>query len=516
MKTEKLMNRLKSCEWLCHELPECDLYSCRLLPDDEPFSDNTLYLCTPSGLTAGLAAGEGIGGKNFLCFCDGSAGEREQDISLERFHGCNLARVQGPASIALLLKEVEGIMTDDVRLTDNISRLLRILHSNFGIQALIDAAYDILGNPILLVDSSFKILASCLNVIEDRPDLAAQQAYGYVLDANIQAIQKARLYEKARRTRYPVYNKETAAKEGWITALVYIHGIESAHIAVSDSNCPFTEDDFELIDYLCQFVSIELQKSDFYRANESMMHSFFLSELLNNEIRDMPTILRRAQSLNWNLTEYLRVMTVFQAHSEVFDKKAQLISKQIHKLLPNSHWVIHDGHIVFLLCLKNTDPSEFRGENELCRYLENNRLSASLSRCFHSLTDTKQFYKESLAAYQFGQRFKPEDSLYIYTDYLCLHIGGILAERYTLSNFYHPAIEKIKVYDEEHHTALLATLKEYLTHPDNPGMAARNLFIHKNTLFYRMAKLKELFSLDLSSGEERLMLHLSLKFMELD
>lgn len=159
----------------------------------------------------------------------------------------------------------------------------------------------------------------------------------------------------------------------------------------------------ELIDYLCRFVFIELQKTDFYRANESMMHSFFLSELLDHHIRDVPTILRRAQSLGWNLSEYLRIMTVFQEHSVVFDKMAQLISKQVHQLLPGSRWVIYDGHIVFLLCLKTPDAAEFRGDNPLRRYLEVNGLSASLSRCFHSLVDTGRFYRETLAAWQLGQ-----------------------------------------------------------------------------------------------------------------
>lgn len=121
-----------------------------------------------------------------------------------------------------------------------------------------------------------------------------------------------------------------------------------------------------------------------------------------------------------------------------------------------------------------------------------------------------------MTAFRLGQQFHPEHVIYAYSDYICQHIGGILSQYSNVMNFCHPAVEKIRDYDAKHDSHLLETLKEYLTYPDTPGQAAQNLFIHKNTLFYRMAKIKELFSLNLSNGEERLLLHLSLKFMELN
>ena len=77
--------------------------------------------------------------------------------------------------------------------------------------------------------------------------------------------------------------------------MVYIHNIETAHIATADSNRLFTQEDFEFIDFLCRIVSLELQKSDFYKTNRSMMHNFFLLELLDNHVLDLATIYRRAQ-----------------------------------------------------------------------------------------------------------------------------------------------------------------------------------------------------------------------------
>lgn len=508
MQLSKIIKKLTNfpCTWASNKNSNEEIYSYHIIKKDELLKTNYLYLCIPKNLSKKMD----IIGYNFLCIITSP-----DDQIKYRFHNSNLIYAITTESLEEIEEKIELIMANHNTLSSNMYKLMQVIHANYGIQALIDTAYEVLGNPILLVDSSYKILASCQNVTYNRPDLEAQKTLGYMIESNILAMKKAKLYEKAREQRYPYYNKDPEANEGWITALVYIYSIEAAHIAVNDSNHPFSENDFEFVDFLCHLVSLELQKSDFYRTNESLMHSFFLSELLENHMRDMPTILRRAQSLSWNLTDYLRVLTITEQTTNIFDKKAQLISNQLHKILPNSHWIIYEGHIVFLICLTDPSVESFRSD-ALLEFLRINHLTGSVSRCFHSLIDMRRFYQESLAAYQFGQRFHPEDNLHFYTDYLCQHIGGILSEQYNLSNFYHPAITKMREYDTTNKTNLLATLKEYLTYPDNPSIAAEHLFIHKNTLFYRMAKIKELFTLDLSNGEERLKIHLSLKFMELE
>lgn len=525
MKLNKLIRRLKEniCSFASLSNAEEDIFNCRLLIPNELLHTNTIYICTPKTLTKKLDSF----GYTFLCLITSNSEQLEY-----HFHNSNLIYMEissfmGKSSYMKKSSYMDQVMdevmekvivsiTEDTILANNMYQLIQVLHANKGLQALIDTAYTILGNPLLLVDSSYKLLACCQNFIFNRPDLEAQKELGYIIESNIEAMKKAKLYEKARESKYPYYDKAADAAEGWITALVYIHGIESAHIAVSDANHPFTDNDFELIDFLCRLVSLELQKSDFYRTNESMMQSFFLSELLDNNIRDLKTIQHRAQSLKWKLTEYLRIITISENNNTIFDKKAQLISKQTHKLLPNSHWVIHDGHIVFLLCTKDPSIETFLEEQNLLEFLEINQLTASVSRSFHNLIDVSKYYKESNAAYQLGQRFHPEKNLYFYSDYICQHIGGILSESYALSNFYHPGIVKMKEYDSLHHTNLLLTLKEYLTYPENPTFVAEQLFIHKNTLFYRMKKIKELFTLDITNGEERLKIHLTLKFMELE
>ena len=79
----------------------------------------------------------------------------------------------------------------------------------------------------------------------------------------------------------------------------------------------------------------------------------------------------------------------------------------------------------------------------------------------------------------------------------------------------HPALKKIQSYDQQHQTDFYTILKTYLECERNRVLTAQKLFVHKNTLVYRLKKMVSLFSLDLDSVYEREYLMVSFLCMSL-
>ena len=73
----------------------------------------------------------------------------------------------------------------------------------------------------------------------------------------------------------------------------------------------------------------------------------------------------------------------------------------------------------------------------------------------------------------------------------------------------HPAVAALRQYDRDNHAALLHTLRCYLEHEQNTQKTAQALYIHRNSLLYRLERIQQLTAVDLSSPEERLRLSLS-------
>lgn len=69
-------------------------------------------------------------------------------------------------------------------------------------------------------------------------------------------------------------------------------------------------------------------------------------------------------------------------------------------------------------------------------------------------------------------------------------------------------------YDREHEGALFDTLFCYLGKNGSIKEVADTLFIHKNTIVYRMGKIRELLGSDLESGEERMAFYLACQIVQ--
>ena len=244
------------------------------------------------------------------------------------------------------------------------------------------------------------------------------------------------------------------------------------------------------------------------------MHSYFLSDLLDNQTQDSAVIKQRMTNLGWDLKNHMQILLISDLAHNFFDGKAQLITSQLHSLLPSSRWVIYHGQIVFLI--SSETPKTFSKREGLYHYLTINHLTASVSNQFDSLLDIRKYYLQAVKAEAFGLRFHPEEPIHYYEDYLFQHMGEIVATKQPLRDFYHPGVVAIREYDASHNTNFLETLKLYLIHIDDPATVAAKLYVHKNTVFYRIAKLKEQFHLNLDDGDERFKIHLTVKLMEME
>ena len=82
-----------------------------------------------------------------------------------------------------------------------------------------------------------------------------------------------------------------------------------------------------------------------------------------------------------------------------------------------------------------------------------------------------------------------------------------------LQGFYDETVAPVVAYDEQYETELVRTLETFLDADGNVAGAAERLFTHRHTVRYRLERVKELTSLDVSSTDGRERLSLGLKAM---
>lgn len=144
--------------------------------------------------------------------------------------------------------------------------------------------------------------------------------------------------------------------------------------------------------------------------------------------------------------------------------------------------------------------------NELQRSLRLSAYRIGISMPFHALTAMAMAYRQCLFALQNGQTA----GIYSCREYAFSYLLELLRSQQAAMDLLHPAIETLRHYDTINHTELLPTLLAFFQADYQQTRTASTLNIHRNTLKYRLERIRELTDIDFSNATERLYLHLSL------
>lgn len=110
-------------------------------------------------------------------------------------------------------------------------------------------------------------------------------------------------------------------------------------------------------------------------------------------------------------------------------------------------------------------------------------------------------YAEAVQALELGQILHEGKSVFSYENDMIYHILERNSTTAQLFEYFEYALKPLEDFDRENETDLVNTLKEYISCGLNVSQAAKNLFIHRNTMNHRMEQIKELISMDLRNPD---------------
>jgi len=156
----------------------------------------------------------------------------------------------------------------------------------------------------------------------------------------------------------------------------------------------------------------------------------------------------------------------------------------------------------------------YRWVNEaLTRGGERNRLG--ISRVGHGRADLGRAVRQALGALSLGQRINDRPGPHFYDDLGLYRVLADLRDRSELQRFYQETLGDLLTYDAQHGTELVQTLRVLFDENTNVSQTARALYVHRNTLNYRLQRIVEIAGIDLNDAETRLALQLALKVHQL-
>ena len=495
--------------------PDCDVYNLSFLTEKdsaEPLGD-VLYFTDSELLPARVPDR-----RHFNCVIvdGGSAPE-----SLSSQPNVNLACLAQGTNLFACYNALQAAFLEDQELSGIVRRLLAAHFSNQGLQYLIEEAATALGNPIVVVDPTYRYIAYHLGDLPADDSrlariMAEEIANETVLDEAVAYIRDSRIDSEIARTNGPFEQHNTLLDCNTMTLAVMVRGVCIAHVMMMERTHPFSDLDREAFVRLAGFVAQEMQKSEVWGPTSGELGSYFLENLLNDRSPSMAVTLRRMKALNFHPKELLYVVCLHAPGEGLVQVQAERIAGQLRPLLHHALYTRHHQQLVILLSRDGDVGFSEKAERKLREVAALNGLTVGVSNIFTSIIETRHAYEQARAAIRYGTAQAAVDDdgrLFRYCDYAYIHLIDLAGRRTNLLALCHPALQGLMDYDTRHGSELMETLFCYLQVAGSTARASELLSLHKNTMLYRLGRIRKQLGMDLASGEDLFMLQTSFRIL---
>lgn len=399
---------------------------------------------------------------------------------------------------------LEETNENEIRLALYMQDLFDVFFSNKGLQQLIDKTRELLDRPLVLYDSSHKILASSHDAKKFFQFTKKENGSLYMDPTSISYIHSNQISKDHREE--PDY-------QGIICAQIKIDKMEIAKLAVYEDGRQFQDIDFMLMNKVGALYSAHLQRSILINPGSNQIPASLLVDLIEGKPLDNSVLENKQFYLNWARSESIYIMVIAFNQKEAFDGRIPVAFHRLKSFISIEQYVLYKSRIVAFI--DDILFAELFGNpgNTFYKLLEENNLSVGVSRRYSLLTESKKQYENALSALEIGRKknihcsFFEDCTLYI--------IGKLISARFDPMDLCHPGVIMLLEYDRKNGTELLETLKQYIFYSSAPAEAARVLNIHKNTLFYRIGKIKDMTGIKLEHGDETCKVYLSIRLLEI-
>ncbi len=240
----------------------------------------------------------------------------------------------------------------------------------------------------------------------------------------------------------------------------------------------------------------------------------FILQYIKGEYRDIVQLEAWASRLNIDF--YMpRVAAVIEVKD---GRQANSLLKQILTLLenPSRGNLIAMTSMTELVILKPAflDGKHWRSESESQRIDQllkripqsmRSQLKIALGHYFPEPTDIHRSYQTAKDTLKFGKQLHPDNNKYLFEDFSLLVMLSGLKQDWRGQQLLSP-FKKLIEHDANHQ--LRKTLTVYLNHFGDQGACAKQLFIHRNTLRYRLDKISQITGVELNKLDGLLQLYL--------
>ena len=285
------------------------------------------------------------------------------------------------------------------------------------------------------------------------------------------------------------------------------------------------------LEQAAQIIAYESIKQDALQEGSNRLREEFFGELLDNEIATMDEILKRGEKYGLSVEGYHWVAACKPlAHAYDGHNTFQLGQTELEHLMREVQAYLDavgiraisttkGEHVVLIFSTAEETPGS-QQESEWMRLIQDLQehldrgkdkwsISCGLSNQADQLDRLPRAYQEATLALKHALEISQQPLVISYRVQQVPDLIRLLPY-HKLSEFYASILKSLAYTKSEEGQELLSTLDTYLEHNGNVKETASTMFLHRNTVFYRLNKCESLLGLSFKDPIDLLKLRIAL------
>lgn len=283
---------------------------------------------------------------------------------------------------------------------------VKSLKNGVGIQSLLDESYKILGNPIVMFDTDYKLLFHNEDITDD-PLWNEIITYGRFCKETQEFFKNEGFIEDVANAKGITFMTSGKLKYDRFTGKVFNKNhTHVANLVVIESDKPFQPHDPVVFEAICNLITGEISQSEFYQTYETMYQETLIKNLIDGNLADRELYTAHVaiiyDSLKANL--YLAVVDISQCDSDY--TKLAYFRDLFKQTQADYQYIIYSNYILIIISTDYRSLSIDKELTELNKLFEHNNIYTGISSRFENLFELPKHYAEAVNALNNGLKSK--------------------------------------------------------------------------------------------------------------
>jgi hypothetical protein len=407
-----------------------------------------------------------------------------------------------------------GVLNDLQRIFDRCeewnSLVVQMLAENAGIGKILNATYEFLGNPLMVMGLDFSLLAQAgEEQLPERGRLFTPDGINIeMMNALLQDKSYQKLAEERETVIFPAYISGCRS----MNCNLYVEGQPLYRLVMSECSRPLTGGDVCILETLAAHLEYLLAHESAASMEGDLEQVF--RRIMTEKAADYMQISRRLSALGWGAEHNYLCLVLQITYLNQKQLSTKTICRYIKRQFPDSVSFLYQEEIVAFFDLSRLGLGEEEVSEKLVYFIRDSYLKAGYSRTIQGHMNLRRQYVQARMALDVGSRRRPYVWIHHFNQIVLPYLMEQATRRLPGTMLCHEGLLKLCELDDKNHTDYVQTLKVYLEQHMSATQAARALFIHRSTFLYRLDRIREILQSDLEDADEIFYLELSLRLLE--